>query len=771
MSIYLGNKEYKDIFVGGSRIRLAYVGSSLVYQYDEIAPTLIVSSPLGTSSSNPTYTSNQMYVVSGTVSDLDSGVSEVYVNNKTATISGNTWYYAVSLSLNTSTTISVYAIDTAGNKTATIKRYVKYVTSVPKLTVTAPTGTANAPTYYESSSHVTYSVYGTVSDANAPIESVTVNGRAATINGSNWTVDMTLASNTTHMLTITATNAAGISTAENRCLVVTSSIGSATRQTMAYVFAGTNGGASSLKAANVTSQSVEGTSWRDSGHELIITYASECVPTSLTFKTPGIVNSAQAYEVTYSIYGSNSAYRGNLSAMKWTTLVSNAQWTQAGHIGNETKTLTIPSNGQVYKHIRMVTTWFYGANGYHGVHYGGLHTNGYTVVPDLELDESVIYDSGRLRDGIGMSHLELVGEVTRESNAIFMNSNPDKETFLQPYAAIGMKLSGYSEYKNINIDYKDWYQSGTTSSAKFAVCNDLQIDLGSNHRDWNSVVTKTHATSTSGTISMPWTDGKYLSAGAFSQSNQNSKLRVTKIYFSDSTIAPYNKALSLVGFGAMSSLDDVLTNADACYALAENHESVKIMKENYSNEMTIAIDVNWNEGLNMLNYQCKLKCYIIKNRQGVNGFHSTTNGLRLQSHTESNPDQCGAVSSTNPIEVNGYATVVVNGYVTSGYGEGATRFGLSSYPQSWLGYDENEATGNDMYWCSNDENEDDPDNERTSIGCGVAVSNNTKGTFTNQTFAISSTKYVFPFIAMSLPDVWGSGQSGEAYFVDLALIP
>lgn len=757
MPICIGSKEYKDIFVGATRIRRGYLGDILFYQYDEIAPTLSVASPAGYLLDAPSYTSSSLYTVSGTIFDADSGVDAVYVNNEKATVDGDVWYATIELVEDVRTSVSVYAVDNAGNKTEVVTRYVTYTTSVPTLTVTAPTGTAKSPTYYETSAtSVSYTVYGTVSDSKYPIKSVTVNGKEATINGNNWTVNITFTSGVTHVVTIVATNEAGISTVENRYLLVTSSIDASTQQTMAYVFTGSNGGANSLKATNVTSQSVEGTGWHDTGHELIITYAAECVPTSLTFTTPAIVNSVQAYEVTYSIYGSNSAYRSTLSSMKWEELISQAQWTQSGHIGNETKTLTIPSNGKMYKHIRMVTTWFYSANEYHGVYYGNLHTSGHTVISDLELDESIIYDSGRLQDNVSMSHLELVGVVTRESNAILMNSNPDKEVFLQPYAAIGMKLDGYGEYQNINIDYKDWSQSGTTSSAKFAVCNNLQIDLGSNHRDWNSVVTKTHATSKSGTITMPWTDGKYLSVGAFSQSNQNSKLRVTKIYFSDSTVEPYNKALSLVGLNTVSSLDAVLTNLTSCYAIAENMDAVDIMKENYSNEIATAIDSNWNEGLNMLAYQCKLKCYIIKNQKGVNGFHNTTNGMYLTSHSNDGDYYYNGTGSSNPIETYGYSKALIAGYAQSGYGNGEAALGLSAYRKDEIGdeYSYGHVWENN---CS-----------RTRVG---AAKESDGGTSFTNTVTLGNYTHAYPFIMMYLPLSNGYGHDGKAYFIDFALVP
>lgn len=74
---------------------------------------------------------------------------------------------------------------------------------------------------------------------------------------------------------------------------------------------------------------------------------------------------------------------------------------------------------------------------------------------------------------------------------------------------------------------------------------------------------------------------------------------------------PWDEALDLIGYSA-TSLEDALADSTICTALAGNAEAYGIMKTNYSSEMTAAIDSNWNEGLNLLNYACKLKCYLYK---------------------------------------------------------------------------------------------------------------------------------------------------------------
>lgn len=77
------------------------------------------------------------------------------------------------------------------------------------------------------------------------------------------------------------------------------------------------------------------------------------------------------------------------------------------------------------------------------------------------------------------------------------------------------------------------------------------------------------------------------------------------------TSEPYNEALKLVGLPKVDSLDVILANSEMCTALAGNAEACGIMKENYTVDMTLAIDSTlWNEGLNLLNYKCTLKCYL-----------------------------------------------------------------------------------------------------------------------------------------------------------------
>lgn len=213
--------DLECIMVEGSIISEIWCEGYLLYQYDSVAPTLAVTAPAGTASGTPTYTTAGTFRVHGTVTDAESGVAAVYVNGAVATLSGNTWYKDITIAANTTVAVQVYAVDKAGNRTATITRYVRYDSAAPALAVTAPAGTsAAAPTYVQSDAAMNYTVSGTVSDASG-IKSVTVNGYAATVNANGtWSRVLSLATNTTHTIKVVATDKAGRTTTVNRYLRV-----------------------------------------------------------------------------------------------------------------------------------------------------------------------------------------------------------------------------------------------------------------------------------------------------------------------------------------------------------------------------------------------------------------------------------------------------------------------------------------------------------------------------------------------------------------------
>ena len=368
------------------------------------------------------------------------------------------------------------------------------------------------------------------------------------------------------------------------------------QRTMAKVWTGENGSAYSLQAANVSSKNIEGTSWRDSGHELVITLSQPYNPESITFTTPTIVNSGQASEVTYSIYGSNSAYSSTLSNMTWTTLVSNATWTQSFQ-GNATITLNIPDTGVPYKHIRMTTTWFYGANDYHGVYYGGLKI----------------------------------------------------------------------EAKNPT------YQAA------------------------------------------------------------------------DTALAPYNQAMKLAGQGTAASLSAVLTNSDYCKAISNNATATKIMKENYSSDITTAIDSNWNEGLNLLAHNCKLKFYFIRGWAGIPYFSETTNGF----YQSGNLNGQRAKTGNMPIDTTGYSAGVVSLNVGSSWSAATARAGLSKLRNVNGGYDE--------YYNNN---------SVTQTNCPDPAADKT-----NLSFTISDQTYVYPMLGFSCGTVNGYTANVTGRITNFALTP
>ena len=139
---------------------------------------------------------------------------------------------------------------------------------------------------------------------------------------------------------------------------------------------------------------------------------------------------------------------------------------------------------------------------------------------------------------------------------------------------------------------------------------------------------------------------------------------------------PWEEAVQMVGYSA-NSLDEALRNSTICSALAGNSEAYTIMKDNYSFNMTSTIDSNWNEGLNLLNYRCRLTCYIYRHGNlctAITGgydrdvYHcsnasdapSGNNGSYIYAHA----NWLGVGSSyltTNPIDTTGYTTAEAYG--------------------------------------------------------------------------------------------------------------
>ena len=74
--------------------------------------------------------------------------------------------------------------------------------------------------------------------------------------------------------------------------------------------------------------------------------------------------------------------------------------------------------------------------------------------------------------------------------------------------------------------------------------------------------------------------------------------------------AYYQYAARISGATVQSSLSNTLTNSTVCTAIAGNSTARSTMKSKYSSNMKSYIDSNWNEGLNLLNFKCNLKCYL-----------------------------------------------------------------------------------------------------------------------------------------------------------------
>ena len=136
MSIYIGNSEFKEIFVGEERIRAVYLGSSILWQYDSTAPKIDFFTAFSLDLGNPTIYDRSTCRVTVLVTDTESGVATVYVNGEKASKMGiNTamWYRDIDLAADTVTPISVSAVDNAGNQSVAATRYVRYSRTVSTL--------------------------------------------------------------------------------------------------------------------------------------------------------------------------------------------------------------------------------------------------------------------------------------------------------------------------------------------------------------------------------------------------------------------------------------------------------------------------------------------------------------------------------------------------------------------------------------------------------------------------------------------------------------
>lgn len=179
-------------------------------RYDGTLPVITITSPLNYWSTTSSYT------VRGKAVDNESGISSVTVNGTPVTLaSDGSFSKAISLT-STSNIFTVTAYNNAGRVVSNSYRVYKDNSS-PTLTVVNPASSSSAnPTTTVSTS---YTVSGTVSDAESGLARVTVNGNLATVNGNNFSYVLTGISGTNVIpVTIVATDNVGHTTTVTRYL-------------------------------------------------------------------------------------------------------------------------------------------------------------------------------------------------------------------------------------------------------------------------------------------------------------------------------------------------------------------------------------------------------------------------------------------------------------------------------------------------------------------------------------------------------------------------
>lgn len=109
--LLVGRKQY----INNNEIRRIMFNGVEVWQYDNVAPTITVTSSLDNRV-------NASYTLTGTVTDSASGVDSVKINGENVTLVGNTFSKAYTLSAGVNT-FTIVATDIAGNsnsKTVTV---------------------------------------------------------------------------------------------------------------------------------------------------------------------------------------------------------------------------------------------------------------------------------------------------------------------------------------------------------------------------------------------------------------------------------------------------------------------------------------------------------------------------------------------------------------------------------------------------------------------------------------------------------------------------
>lgn len=141
---------------------------------------------------------------------------------------------------------------------------------------------------------------------------------------------------------------------------------------------------------------------------------------------------------------------------------------------------------------------------------------------------------------------------------------------------------------------------------------------------------------------------------------------------------PYNQALILIGKPIVNNLSEILLDSELCEALANNTDAVSIMSNNYTEQMSVTLTDNFNDGLNLLSYNCGYKSYLYKDgaecvnitggwsADGYTNFgqsYSTISGTKNSTnmYLDGNADAKTAVlGSINKINVDNFNKLYLN---------------------------------------------------------------------------------------------------------------
>lgn len=162
---------------------------------------------------NATYTTS----ISVTLELNATNASEMCISNTTSCSNWESYATSKSWTLTTgdgTKTVYVTYRNASGVTLGPVSDSIVVDGTAPLLTVANPSSTSSSsPTKATSAS---YTVSGTASDATSKLKSVTVNGSAATISGSNWSKTITLTNGATTQVKVVATDNAGKTTTITR---------------------------------------------------------------------------------------------------------------------------------------------------------------------------------------------------------------------------------------------------------------------------------------------------------------------------------------------------------------------------------------------------------------------------------------------------------------------------------------------------------------------------------------------------------------------------